>query len=101
MQNTLVYVHDSLIHGKGLFAKTFIPSGTLIGIVQAHPAVAGNEYVLWLSDTRGVEVQCDLRFINHSKSPNAVYYDTLEVYAIRDIEPGEEITHDYGPDWEE
>jgi len=32
---------------------------------------------------------------DHSDSPNAVYYDTLEVCALKDIAPGEEITHDY------
>jgi len=37
----------------------------------------------------------DLRFINHSDEPNAAYYDTLEVCALTDIAPGEEITHDY------
>ena len=40
-------------------------------------------------------VQCDLRYINHSDEPNAVYFDTLEVCALTDIAPGEEITHDY------
>jgi len=43
----------------------------------------------------GFHVKCDLRFINHSDEPNAAYYDTLEVLALTDIAPGEEITHDY------
>jgi len=99
MQNSLVYVGDSPIHGKGLFARTFIPADMMIGVAKARPAVTEGKYFLWISDTRGVEVLCDLRFINHSNSPNAVYYDTLEVYTLRSIEAGEEITHFYGPDW--
>lgn len=99
MSESLVYVDNSAIHGMGLFAKTFIPAGTVIGIVQGEPATADGEHVLWLDDDNGFHVQCDLRYINHSNTPNAVYYDTLEVCAIRDIQPGEEITHYYGEDW--
>ena len=43
----------------------------------------------------GVYVKCDHRFINPSDEPNAAYFDTLEVSALTDISPGEEITHDY------
>jgi SET domain-containing protein len=48
---------------------------------------------------KGYHLQCKLRHINHSDSPNAVYYDSLEVCALRDIQAGEEITHHYGADW--
>jgi SET domain-containing protein len=27
------------------------------------------------------------------------YYDDLSVVALRNIEPGEELTHHYGEDW--
>jgi SET domain-containing protein len=40
-------------------------------------------------------VICDLKYINHCERPNACYYDDLSVVALRDIEAGEEITHDY------
>jgi len=98
---SFVYVDDSPIHGKGLFAKSFIPSGTVIGVVQGSPATDNGDHVLWLDENHGIQVQCDLRYINHSDAPNAVYYDSLEVCAIRDIHAGEEITHDYGKDWHE
>ncbi|HFD81377.1 MAG TPA: SET domain-containing protein-lysine N-methyltransferase [Gammaproteobacteria bacterium] len=91
----MVYVDDSPIHGKGLFARRFIPAGSLIGRIRGEPTTDDGAYVLWLDEKRGIRVQCDLRFINHSDRPNAVYYDTLEVCAVRDIQPGEEITHDY------
>ena len=54
---------------------------------------------MWVDDENGFLVKCDLRYINHSDTPNAAYYDDLEVCAVRDIEPGEEITHNYGEGW--
>jgi len=99
--DSFVYVDDSSIHGKGLFAKSFIPSGTVIGVVQGSPTTNNGDHVLWLDENYGFHVQCDLRYINHSDAPNAAYYDNLEVCAIRDIQAGEEITHYYGADWEE
>jgi SET domain-containing protein len=99
--DSIVYVDDSPIHGKGLFAKTFISSGTVIGVVQGCPTTTDGDHVLWIDESHGFHVQCDLRYINHSETPNAVYYDSLEVCAIRDIQAGEEITHHYGSCWEE
>jgi len=37
--------------------------------------------------------------INHSDTPNATFYDNLDVCATRDIKAGEEITHNYGAGW--
>jgi SET domain-containing protein len=97
--DSIVFVADSAIHGKGLFAKTFIPAGTVIGTLSGKRTTRDGAHVLWLDDGTGFRVTCELRYINHSKSPNAAYYDSLEVCAIRDIQAGEEITHDYGDDW--
>ena len=99
--DSIVYVDDSPIHGKGLFAKTFIPSGTLIGVVQGRPTTTDGDHVLWIDDHTGFQVQCILRYINHSDTPNAVYYDNLDVCAMRDIMAGEEITHNYDGSGEE
>jgi SET domain-containing protein len=94
------YVAESRIHGKGLFAGGPISAGTVIGWLQVKPAKRDGSYVLWLDESRAVEVTCELRFINHSDRPNACYYDDLSVVALRDIETGEEITHDYAcSDW--
>ena len=94
------FVAASRIHGKGLFAAAPISAGTVIGRLKTRSAKRDGTYVLWLSETRGVEVLCDLRFINHSVRPNACYYDDLSVVALRNIRKGEEITHDYGcGDW--
>ena len=94
------YVAPSEIHGKGLFASIDIKGGEIIGYLQGRPSRVDGDHVLWISETQGIEVLCDLRYINHSDEPNACYYDDLSVVALRDIEPDEEITHDYGcRDW--
>ena len=76
-----------------------IPVVAKMQILPGH-AKGDGAYVLWVSETEGFEVSCDLRYINHSDRPNACYYDDLSVVALCDIQPGEEITHDYGcVDW--
>ena len=95
MTESLFYIDDSPIHGKGLFARKYIGAGEIIGVLDVVPTTTDGEHVLWVDDDNGFHVKCDLRFINHSDEPNAAYYDTLEVWALTDIAPGEEITHDY------
>lgn len=92
---TRIYVANSKIHGKGLFAESTIAAGTTIGWLQGRPTDVDGAYVLWISERQGIEVFCDLRYINHSDHPNACYYDDLSVVALTDIEADEEITHDY------
>jgi len=41
----------------------------------------------------------DYRFTNHSENPNSKNTGAWRTIAIRDIQPGEEITWGYGPDW--
>jgi hypothetical protein len=97
---TLTYIDTSLIHGKGLFAKTAIAMGTIIGTLQGKPCKHDGDYVLWLSETEGFEVSCHLKYINHAIKANACYYDDLTVVALCGIKQGEEITHNYETaDW--
>ena len=94
------YVAASAIHGKGLFANTAIAGGDVIGWLNGKPCSSDGAYVLWISERQGIEVLCDLKYINHADDPNACYYDDLSVVALRDIEPHEEITHNYNSnDW--
>ena len=95
MTESLFYVADSQIHGKGLFARKYIGAGEIIGRIDGVPTTTDGEHVLWIAEDNGFHVKCDLRFINHSDEPNAVYYDTLEVCALTGIAPGEEITPEY------
>lgn len=97
----MVRVQPSAIHGQGLFATALIPADAVIGELVGNIVFEDGPHVLWLDETRGVHVVNDMRYINHSDSPNACYYDDLTVVALRDIQPGEEITHDYRGDDEE
>ena len=89
------HVAESPIHGKGVFASRPINKGEIIGNLRATPASRNGSHVLWITEEQKVRVHCNLRYVNHSDSANACYYDTLEVVALRDIKKGEEITHDY------
>ena len=91
----MVIVKESLIHGMGLFADKMIPEGTVIGQLVGEHVNEDGPHVLWLDDEQGFRVDNELRFINHHHVPNAAYYDDLTVTALRDIAPGEEITHNY------
>ena len=89
-------VAASPIHGKGLFTRGAIKQGTVLGKIRGFKTLCDGAYVLWLDEFTGVRMLCKYKYINHSDAPNVVLYDTLEVCALRDIYPGEEITHDYG-----
>ena len=96
-----VYVGDSLIHGKGLFAKVFIAAESILGELEGEYTNTDGDHVLWLDQKTAFLVQGNFRYINHSDTPNAVYYDNLEVCALKDIQAGEEITHNYAEGWED
>ena len=94
--NVRLQVGNSPIHGKGLFARGEIEEGTILGTIKGIKTVNDGSYVLWLDEFTGVRMLCKYKYINHSEDPNVILYDTLEVCALRDIYPGEEITFDYG-----
>jgi len=97
----LVMVKKSKIHGNGLFARKNIKAGEIIGEVKGKPTKKDGPYVLWMDNlNRGFEVSCVLKYINHHRKANACYYDDLTVVALKDIKKGEEITHNYGEEWE-
>ena len=91
-------VKESGIHGKGLFAIDNIEEGEIIGSIKFNPTEEDGPHVLWVED-QGILVECNLKYINHSKDPNACYCEDLDVVALKNIKKGEEITHDYGDDW--
>jgi SET domain-containing protein len=101
--NKLVFVTRSPIHGRGLFAAGPINAGQLIGVYEGPEVTDDGTHVLWIQDDTanswtGYNGKNELRFINHSDQPNAEM-DGLNCYALSDIEPGTEITIDYG--WNE
>ncbi len=95
----MVEVKQSAIHGRGLFAAQGIPVDTLILQVRGRRTRREGPHVLWSVDEegrdQGLEVLNEARYVNHDDEPNACFYDE-ELWSLRAIEAGEEITHDYG-----
>lgn len=108
-----IRVGPSSIEGKGVFAKRTIPRGTRIieytgarrTIESLVANVASGEkpsvYLIHLHEGMVIDGAVDgndARFINHGCDPNCEVYlfdDRLYVYAMRDIDPDEELTFDY------
>lgn len=90
-----VFVATSPVHGKGLFAAKRIKANTVLGRLHGMPTFDDGIYVLWVTDELGLELTNDFKYINHNSNPNAAYSD-LDVTVLRDVEPGEELLHDYG-----
>lgn len=92
-------VGDSGIHGRGLFATEAIQKGTVLGSCRTRKTKIESEYTLWV-DKGPVDVVCRLKYINHSATPNVAYYSDLSVVALKNIKAGQELTHNYGKDWQ-
>ena len=97
-----VYVNKSRIHGHGLFAGRKLGRGRLIGSYEGRRTRRNGRYVLWIPGNNGSPSGIDgtgpLRFVNHSRRPNAVFRGP-QLFSLRQIAPHEEITVDYGTDW--
>jgi len=91
----LVYVAKSPLHGKGLFARSRLKANLTLGKLEGKPTSRDGTYVLWLSDTRGLRITNDFRYINHSSTPNCALTGT-EVVTLKSVKADEELTHDYG-----
>jgi SET domain-containing protein len=104
-------VKGSDIVGKGLFAGTRIArrakigefEGEVIGLREARRRAQGRAIIAIVELERhaldATRSPRGFRFINHSCDPNTFFRCTptrAEVYARRDIAPGEELTVDYG-----
>ena len=94
-----IYVKESEIHGKGLFASRDISKAELIGQFKSKRASKDGPYVLWMEENMAYQVLDNFKYINHRNKANAAYYDDFTVMAIRNIKKDEEITHYYGEDW--
>ena len=98
-----VHVLESPIHGNGVFARRPLSTGAFIGEYSGETVDDDSTYVLWIEQADGSQVGIratnELRYLNHSLQPNAEFAGP-ELFALRDIEPGEEITFHYGDAWE-
>ena len=90
-----VFVAESPVHGKGLFAAKRIKANTVLGRLHGMPTFDDGIYVLWITNKLGLELTNDFKYINHNSDPNAAYSD-LDVTVLKDVEPGDELLHDYG-----
>ncbi len=106
-----LYVGPSRLVGRGLFAGSAIPArakvgefeGEVIGLREARRRAAGRRIVAIVELERfaldATRMKHGFRFINHSCAPNTFFRITpgrAEIYALRDIRRGEELTVDYG-----
>ncbi len=111
-QKYRVDVQESRIDGLGAFAAEPIPArrkigeirGESISVQQARIRATRFERIMIVevSPKRAIDASKSadpLRYTNHSCAPNAVLrirQGRVEIYAIRDIVAGEELTCDYG-----
>jgi len=98
--------------GLGLFAAQTIKKGALItpyvgrllDCRKKEDDAINNKYLFELNDRWTIDgsVRTNAaRYINHACQPNAEAYSVLRrrqilIYALRDIQQGEEISYDYG-----
>ena len=105
----LRYINDNI--GYGVFAKTFIPQGTFLWVLDELDKILSPDMVRNLPellrncvekyayvDSQGDYVLCwDFgRYTNHSCHPNMRSLGESVEVAVRDIRAGEELTCEYG-----
>ena len=107
-----VFVRKSEIDGHGVFAAEMIPPRLKIGEIrgEAITCAEGRRRAASLQRIMIVEISArtaidaskstdPMRFTNHSCQANArlaIIAGRIEFYSLRGIEPGEEITVNYG-----
>jgi len=111
-QKFAVDVKASAIDGHGAFAAEAIPPrlkigeirGETISVVEARIRATRAERIMIveLSDKKAIDFSKStdpMRYTNHSCQPNArlcIRQGRVEFYAVKAIQPGDEITVDYG-----
>jgi uncharacterized protein len=92
-----VRVGTSPIHGKGLFATRAIRADTKIMRIEGVRTRRDGPHVIWSEEAdgwHGFRITNEARYVNHADAPNAAFFED-ELWSLRRIEAGEEITHDY------
>lgn len=112
----LVAMRRSPIHRTGLFAQTDLParrklgelSGRLVSLPKARREIERLPVIYFVELDQRVALDCregnSFKHLNHSCEPNCflrIYRHSVEVYALRAISKGTELTVDYGetPHW--
>jgi len=103
-------VQESPIHGKGLFAKEAIASGEIVAVKGGH-ILTKREWTTFERGLGAADIQISeelfiapveqerrdgsMIYTNHSCDPNIAIQGQIVFVAMRDIAPGEELTHDW------
>lgn len=100
-----VEVRLSPIHGKGLFARAFIPKGTVVWWIDGSELLYDVEGYARLPletrnlcyENRGVYILSieGGEYINHCCEPNVGWLTDERFVTLRDVQPDEELTYDY------
>jgi SET domain-containing protein len=103
-------VRPSAIHGRGLFAREAIAEGEIVCVKGGHifdrprlaelqpdlgPAEVQITEDLFIGPIRAEDREGGMIFSNHSCEPNIGVQGQIVFVAMRDVEAGEELTHDW------
>ena len=104
-------VHESNIHGRGLFAIANIAKGERIAVKGGHivdkkvlcekiaprlgPVEIQIDDDLFIAPVTEEERELSMLYLNHSCNPNLGLRGENTFVAMRDIRAGEELTHDW------
>ena len=104
-------VHESKIHGRGLFAITDIAKNEIVAVKGGHvidrntlrekitprlgPVEIQIDDDLFISPVTEEERKLSMLYSNHSCDPNLGVRGEITFVAMRDICTGEELTHDW------
>ena len=100
------YIHKSPLHGIGLFSSEYIRKGQVVGELNKFDLLIHKDEIsdddIWFFDfycsLNGDYYQTyadNMRFMNHSKTPNCIDTPDGKTIALRDIPIGQELTCDY------
>ena len=105
-----IEVRSDGLEGRGVFATEKIKQGEVVAVKVGHVVISDQlseitvsvgDYALqihdrfYLSPISKAEVDRMTIFINHSCDPNVGFDGQITYVAMRDIEPEEELCHDY------
>jgi SET domain-containing protein len=111
-----IEVRESRVHGLGVYARQFVSAGTRIIEYTGQrlswedaPNDDSNPHTFNFGLESGDVINAELggndaRWLNHSCDPNCEAIeedDRIFIYALRDIEPGEELFYDYAMEIDE
>ena len=104
-------VHESKIHGRGLFAAADIAKDEIVAVKGGHivdrktlgekiapvlgPVEIQIDDDLFIAPVTEEERELSMLYSNHSCDPNLGVRGEITLVAMRDIPAGEELTHDW------